>query len=373
MTPRRYIAVISIVFTMLAGATIATNYLVDPYLVFGTPRIKGFNKTKVEISNYVRTSKVYQPTFARWDTLIVGNSRVEMGLNPDHACFEKTGATVYNLGIPGAGVGQQLAYAANVIYRQPIKRVFLSIDFVDFLVREEDRSPTTFHDAAATSNLPLLMNGAANPAYRWRVVEDRYKALFSLGALASSARTIMGQSAAGPDRTESGFNPAQDFARATEIEGAGALFAQKLASLETRYQAPWSLRYSDGSLTQDFERLSAFVTIAASRDIEVIVFTNPFHTQFWTLLENKGLSGLHAEWIDLVVTQLSSSQQSALWDFSGESVFIREEVPPLGQRSGPLRWFWEPAHYRSELGDLMLDTMLQGTCQSRPRFGRRLL
>jgi hypothetical protein len=41
-------------------------------------------------------------------------------------------------------------------------------------------------------------------------------------------------------------------------------------------------------------------------------------------------------------------------------------------RSGPLQWFWEPAHYRQELGDLMVDAMLSDTCATEIAFGRRV-
>ena len=54
-------------------------------------------------------------------------------------------------------------------------------------------------------------------------------------------------------------------------------------------------------------------------------------------------------------------------------IFTEESVPAAGVRSGPLRWFWEPSHYRSELGDLMLDTMLAGTCDADALIGEDLL
>ena len=60
------------------------------------------------------------------------------------------------------------------------------------------------------------------------------------------------------------------------------------------------------------------------------------------------------------------------WDFSGDSSFIHEAIPAAGVRSGPLQWFWEPAHYRRQLGDLMVNAMLSERCNADVAFGRQV-
>lgn len=373
MSPRRYLAIFSV--TLLVGGALAmlVNFSVDPYLIFGTARIEGFNDVKADINPRVRTTKVYQPETGKWDTLIVGNSRVEMGIDPAHACFENAGWHVYNIGIPGAGVRQQLAYALNVIYQQPVERVLLSVDFVDFLVPAGSAPPEPDASPAGAGSLRFLFDGEYNPERSLASLMDRYRALLSLDALISSVRTVLLQSANQPTRTRAGFNPANDFAHAIDVEGPQALFAQKLASLGSRYQRPVALHYRDGSPSVEFANLKQFLDIAARRDIEVIVFTNPFHVEFWRLLDRLGLGDMHEEWLDLVANTVRQSPGDVvLWDFSMDSPFIHEPVPPPGVRSGPLEWFWEPAHYRKQLGDLMVDAMLADLCGNEAEFGRRL-
>ena len=94
MSARRYISVFFTTFFAFAVMTATFNWLVDPYLVFGTMRIDGFNQIKSEINNFVRTAKAFEPFRFGGDALIAGNSRVEMGLYPEHACFKKLGLNV---------------------------------------------------------------------------------------------------------------------------------------------------------------------------------------------------------------------------------------------------------------------------------------
>ncbi len=373
MDARRYLAYCLIFFLALSLITVAINYRVDPYLVFGSARTEGFNKIKADINEHVRLSKAYYPKIGEWDILLAGNSRIEMGLNPRHHCFKELQANVYNLGIPGAGVGQQLGYALDIIYEQPVKEVFLSVDFVDFLIPGGTSPPSDQADWMANKGLRYRFDGSRNPDYRWNRTQDYFRALFSLDALVSSVRTVISQSVDQPDRDDFGFNPANDFRLAVTVEGPNALFAQKTAVLEAKYAKPWGLSYRDGSLARDFAILDEFLDIAESREIRVTLFTNPFHENFWSLLRRQGLHDLHDQWLGMLVEHTRRRAASAvLWDFSMDSEFIHEKVPAPGVKSGPLRWFWEPSHYRRELGDLMLDTMLADRCTSEAVFGKEL-
>lgn len=374
MTARRYIFVCSLAFFAFSSITIATNYFVDPYLIFGTKRIAGFNNIKADINNFVRTTKAHHPNLGEWDTLLVGNSRIEMGLDPQHPCFQRAGAKVYNMGLPGAGVTQQLGYALNVIYQQPIKQVLVSVDFVDFLIREGSDPPLSLSELPYAGSLRYRFDGSVNPDYGRNTRKDFFRALFSLTATTSSAKTISLQSVHQADRHESGFNPAHDFERAVRSEGSAAIFEQKLNSLDKRYGGHWSLAYSDGSESSEFVALELFLKTAANKNIDTVLFLNPFHEEFWSLLRQHGLLDLYQEWLDSIKNTVErSSGHARLWDFSADSEFIHEPATEVNATSEPLQWFWEPAHYRRELGDKMLDSMLADQCGSNARFGKRIL
>ena len=115
MSPRTYLARFVLFGAVFAVIVIALNWLVDPYAVFGTRRFAGLNQYKIDINNFTRLSKRYQAGQAQYNALIVGNSRVELGINPAHGCFRDKEWQVYNLGLPGAGIRTQVEYALNIM------------------------------------------------------------------------------------------------------------------------------------------------------------------------------------------------------------------------------------------------------------------
>ncbi|MCB1707058.1 MAG: hypothetical protein KDI17_19530, partial [Halioglobus sp.] len=133
------------------------------------------------------------------------------------------------------------------------------------------------------------------------------------------------------------------------------------------------LRHEDGSLSEDFFFFFKFLTNAEERDVRVIMFTNPFHEQFWQVLKDRQLAGQHQEWLNIITERLQrrGRKNVEFWDFSADSSYIHETVPGAGVKRAPLKWFWEPAHYRRELGDLMLEAMIGESC-GQQEFGVRL-
>lgn len=360
-------------FAMLS--VLVLNYVIDPYGITGAPRIADLNQHKVDINNHTRLNKKYQPYVENHNAMVVGNSRVEMGIDPAHRCFLRDGLDVYNLGMPGASVAMQLASALNLMYRQPIETVFLSVDFIDFISTDPMPPVAKKLMHQQSGELKYLPSGEVNPDYYAVVFRDYYKSLLSLDALVSTGKTIVFQSSTAADRENSGFNPARDMEEAVRVEGARALFDQKMQNLRTKYGQPWYLRNSTGQLPVTFEEIDDFLSVAAKKDVKVYLFTHPFHGEYRDLMQSEGLMPLYDDWLTSLEALVRAREGDGieLWDFSQESHYIREKVPAAGVRSGPLQWFWEPAHYRRELGDLMVDAIMSDSCDSEVRFGRRVL
>ena len=356
-------------------AVLMLNYTIDPYGITGTPRIAHLNQYKVDINNYTRLNKKYQPYFENHNAIVVGNSRVEMGIDPSHTCFRRGDLDVYNLGMPGADVGTQLAHALNLMYQQPVETVFLGVDFIDFISTEPMPVPMEKFMQQQSGELKYLPSGDTNPDYYKVLFLDFYKSLLSLDALISTIKTIVFQSSAAPDRDESGFNPARDFEAAVRVEGPRALFDQKMQNLQVKYGLTWYLRNSEGKLPVTFDEIDEFLSVASKRGVKVYLFTHPFHESYWDLMQSEGLIPLYEDWMKSMETLVRARQDDGLelWDFSQKSPYIHEKIPAAGVRSGPLQWFWEPAHYRRELGDLMVDAILSESCDSQVQFGRKIL
>ena len=43
-----------------------------------------------------------------------------------------------------------------------------------------------------------------------------------------------------------------------------------------------------------------------------------------------------------------------LWDFSGFAPYADENVPPLGDTTTEMQWYWESGHFKSSLGEVLL-------------------
>jgi hypothetical protein len=377
MSPRSYILALVLCSAALALCVVVFNYFTDPYGITHAARIPGFNQYKADINDRVRLLKKYQPLRGEFNAVIAGNSRVEMGLDPAHRCFGVAGLTPYNAGVPGAGLRRQLEFALNVIHAQPVRRVIIGLDFADFI--SADPSPVANRvdlREIDDSDFKFLPSGTESPSFPETAALDYYQALFSLDALASSLKTVAMQGQAAPDRDHAGFNPARDMAEAVRVEGPRALFQQKLESLATSYARPRLLFAAGESANAQLLDIADFLDLARDMAVQVDLFIGPSHRLYWELLEGEGLLPDYARWRDAVIRiarTRAQSQAVSLWDFARVSPYIDEPVPPAGVRSGPLQWFWEPVHYRSELGDLVLDTILGDVCRSEATIGEDLL
>ncbi len=73
-----------------------------------------------------------------------------------------------------------------------------------------------------------------------------------------------------------------------------------------------------------------------------------------------GHIGLFFKWKTELVNELAKIgyfDHSKLLDFSGFNQFTLESVP--NRRGQLMRWYWEPSHYRKELGEIILAQILR--------------
>jgi hypothetical protein len=327
----KHVFSISLIFL----TTIASiNYLVNPFSIINTDRIKGLNEIKPQSSHRIGTFKKYQPVYFQPKTILVGNSRVEMGLDPKHDSFKKL-QPVYNLGVPGPAVRGQLSYAQNVVDKSIVKNIILSLDYRDFLDEQETEGSTL---------LPLELNE----------VKDKVAALLSLDSLLASVITLLNQKANAPNRLVDGFNPANEYREIIKFEGQNALFEHQLKLLNRKLKGKL---HDSKRIQREILLLDKKISEWLANDIEVMLFINPYHHDYYTTLEEHKLLISFNLWKDLIRTRFSGKLKfcdfSSLGYKKSKDVLIGDE----------LRYFWEPTHYKKELGDIMIPMILSG-CQS---------
>lgn len=351
-----------LVFTLGAGF----NYLVDPYGLFGTHRIPGFNELKPTASERVRVIKPYMAARAKPRVVIGGNSRPEMGLNPQSACWQSADQPVFNIGIPGADVFMQIRYVQHAVESGKAQRVLFGVDFLDFLV--DSSKPTGAIDwerlgQSYEGRLNLGSKELLGVHTSLQMVEDAVSGLFSLVALGDSITTVASQrDYDSATRLEDGFNPALDYLPIIRNEGQAVLFRQKNLEVRKRLQQK-DLGVLDvyGHRTMPLEALRRFLGWSKSRGINVVLFINPYHSDYLVQIEMAGKWALFEDW-KRQLTIIADEYSVPLWDFNAFDQYSTESPPAPNDKHTMLHWFWEPAHYRHELGDLMLAAMLSRPC-----------
>lgn len=367
---RRFLGTAAFSLAAMLALAAAFNWLLDPYGMFASPRIAGINAVKPAAADRIRFTKPYFAERLRPRTVISGNSRPELGLDPSSPCWLQAQRPVFNAAVPGASVALQIANAEHAAAGGDLERILLGLDLLDFLVHP-DADPTHVYIGPFNQvNLRVLGNGLPNPAYAGRKFQDRLQALFSLSTLSDSVMTLLQQQAKqAPTRRADGFNPARDYLLIIRTEGQAVLFQQKNRELVQRLARSSATIYQRGlAWSATFETLDRFLERAKARGIQVVLFINPYHLDYLTAMRETG------HWSDLenwkrTLLRLADRHSVALWDFNVISPDTTEPPPLPGDRRSMLRWFWEPAHYRAAYGERMLAGLLGRDCASNPMQG----
>jgi len=379
---RRYLFGFAACTAALVTAAVTFNVVVDPYDVFGTPRIEGFNHAKPNALDRARVGKLYQVQRIRPKGLIVGNSRPQMGLATDHACWPPSARPVYNMALPGLSVYKQVRYAQHAMAGGHHDLTVVGVDFLDFLWRERPpadpyRWPPT---SANATDEPFAADPEGNPTGRffWTRLSDYVASTLSIDALMDSITTIARQHRGNATTLDpDGFHPADRlYHPIVRVDGVKVLFQQKNQQVAERLAGEqWHL-FSPGRRTSpDFEAIRRLIEQSNANEAKTILFINPYHAEYLLQLDAAGLWEMFEVWKERL-SELSHKEDVAIWDFSGFHHYATEPLSSVADRGESLEWFWEPAHYRRELGDIMLENMLRVHCpgehRSAPEFGTRL-
>lgn len=372
----KYITTYFFSFAVILGSIACVNWLVDPFAMYWSAQSSMFNELKSEAGTRTRVTKAYQVRDIAPEILLVGNSRIEMGLSPNSSLFNNK--KVYNQGMPGAHVVMQVDYAIDAIKTTPnIKQVFISIDFLDFLLTEQQlKLPLQELDHSFRVNYDFRLRSfdGENQFNEVSRLKEKMSLIFSLDALSASISTISRQNTNTSSIDKHGFNTALSYISIMNSEGIKPLFTQKLKEITTKLSQPLFLTTKTNSyISPRFKHIGRLVDLAKERNIEVTLFINPYHYSYLhTLADNQQWQNFK-RWKKSAINYVTERYQDnvTLWDFSGFSEIITEKVT-IDTPKVKMKWFWEPAHYRKELGDVMLEIMTKEHTNNKMTFGNKL-
>lgn len=337
--------------SVLAGVTlvVALVSLVDPYDQYRLVVSPGFNLIKPALTRYQNEIKLTRVVEVQPDVLILGNSRAEIGFDPDAPVFTRQNMSAYNLAVPGTGIANALAqveYLHSVGFMPKI--IVLSLEFLDFMEASQQN---------ANPGPPAHLNDNSHPVTGWFW---RFDSLLSLAAVSDAIHTLFIQRNDEAETiTSRGFNPLKQYRPITRDKGYYRLFQQRAQENTEIY-----LKKAQGSLTiADFASLNSILNRAAESGSEVKLIIYPYHAQILVLFEETGLWPAFQEWKSLLVREIAAVRQQhpsarfTLFDFSGYGPYNCEKIPGKGDRQTATHWYWEAGHFKKELGDIVLESV----------------
>jgi hypothetical protein len=257
----------------------AFNVVMDPLNVFGSPRVAGLNAVKPHLDHHRELTRWRIASKHCASAVILGNSRTEIGLDPEHPAFAALGLSAVNLAVPGTDATN--AYR-QLLWLQSIgcmpKVVVLGVEFFDFL----GAAPAKGLPTVATA--PPPQTGAAFFA----------EVVFSITGLGDSLNTLGLQRARYPATlTDRGFNPLRNYVAEVSQSGHYTLFRQRaLENAKNWGRKPRHIRPAGGESSEDAAAVQGILELASAAGSKVHLVIYPYHAQIRLMLLQMGLNDL---------------------------------------------------------------------------------
>ena len=344
---QRYLRLVAALIGAAAALVAGFNWLIDPFSVFGAPRVRGLNADKPDFIEHLRLTNAYAPYRLKPNCVIIGTSRTGRGLSPAHPGFR--GERCYNIALPAIGAYEMLRYFQHAHAIRPLRRAVLALDFRVF------HSAPNESGAFSEARLPVDANGAPSPGHLAAVATDGAASLLSTAALIASARTVRMQGWPLVSLAEDGQWVSRSD-RGDYADGFKAYTANTFKRFDEYKRAPFDLEQAAAPLRE-------ILRIAHRDRIDLRLLVSPSHAWHWEAMRMAGLSDRFEEIKRLLVRLNEEEARRAggapfpLWDFSGSDGPNAEEVPLAGQ-VGRMQWYWESVHYKPALGDRVLSVVL---------------
>ncbi|HEV2101039.1 MAG TPA: tetratricopeptide repeat protein [Stellaceae bacterium] len=362
------------------------NIIIDPFGFWDLVSIRGINSQRPEVAASARMAKAEIVCRMQPDTVIMGTSRAEVGLDPHHPGWGKFPGKTYNLALAGSGLKELELTLRHAVYASPhLRHVVMALDFLMFNANREavvfgtevlDFDPNSLLSSPSDSCLRVFFHNADKLAWiggiRFAIATvldqmpdvqrldpaksqvTKWLALYDRSGFRGNNFDVLL-----PLAQKNGFRSLIDSVNG-ENAGQEAYYASKIwrAGPDQRY---CFTRPGQPDTIAVFRNIVAF---ARKSGIDIRFVINPIHARMLVAIEEIGLWPQYEAWKrDLVSVLAQDARQNhakpfPLWDFSGFNTVTTEPIPPPGDNRTMMRWWWEPSHYQKAAGDLMLDRAL---------------
>lgn len=348
-------------FALIASVA-AFNWLVNPYLVFNTPVIKGINQFVTE--NYYKQLlfKPYQLRHTAPRSVIIGASRAGIAFNP-----EQLPAPAYNLAVGGASayINHRLLQEALAGDRTP-EHVVLETPFFAFNALDPNNTPG--HDPEFERRLRTHDDNSPNHELFYYMAHDILSSLTAWDTTRASLRTLAKQEKLAARKRNSfiqlrnGQWLQQAPANASSIQPFEASWKKFLHN--EWFPAPahrFALQDEHDHSPLEYYRQSLALLYAQRVHADIVIA--PVHASLLLALREAGLWSDFETW-EAALIRINEEEAAR----SGQVAFtihdhaaINEYTAETVSRDKPatdMQWFYDASHSTPALGQLVLADVL---------------
>ena len=326
------------------------NWWIDPYDIYHPAEYKSNNL--VWMSKQLRLAKAYRVKQLRPQGIVIGASTSQLGINPNHPGWGESAYPRYNLSLPGANLYESFRYFQHSHALNPLKQVLIGLDFVSFNIFSQ------LSDDFDESYMVVSRKGKRQDYYSNNLAVT----LFSLSATKASQKKMFysGEGTHFSNGTE--FSEEID-SQSRNNRSAMMWSATKMVS--RLLMPPPAHRFcldDEVSGSRGFKYLKEMLEIAKESKIDVRLFIQPTHVYFLEVLKTLGMMEDYEKWqhqlinlVEVVNKKYPDGLEFPLWDFSGYNSVTIDEVPPVEEPKRPMEWYYDVAHFKKSLGDMIQD------------------
>jgi hypothetical protein len=314
---RRFNLIFAIASLLPVSIVGALNIAIDPYGIFNSPRLVGINYLKPVRDNNGRLFKAVDMTRIQLVTILLGSSRTNQGLDPQHPALA---SPAYNLGLNGANIYEIRRYLEHAIANQEnLKMVVLGIDF--FMFDQSENEPDFAEYRLGNRHIAL---------------QDFLNASLSLNAIASSQETL-----AVNQRNPQASNYARDGFMPHRHPGGKATLSRFQKALEIYFQRHPNYVLSQQALAE-FKNI---VELCQQKGITLKIFISPAHATDIETIDLMNQWDVYKQWKREIVKIIP------VWDFSDINSITTEPI------SSQMKNYVDYSHYRTQIGNLVLNRL----------------
>jgi hypothetical protein len=328
------------------------NRIVDPFWYYRDIEIPGFNAVKTKFDRFERYVKPALLMRDQPEAIILGSSFSEIGFDPTNPLFtDHARLKSMNFALSGAQWDLVQCEFEFAVSKAPIKRALVGFTPGNLPIADCAKS---FSSIGQVSNMQLLLSDSA---------------------LQASIDTIRDQNKT-PSHTREGmyFMPHSEAVADNHFR---EFFIQRVKEYQRINKGDQCLKPTEVSdirtnlalgQSLDLSGLQRMIKTAQNHGIELVLYAYPSHAYMLELQRQCG--DQDTKWqamkqiSDLIDVESAKGGRIHAYQFYGYHSISTEAI-----EATPAKYWYDPMHFNSQMGNIMLDDMFSGNS---PKLGRVL-